>query len=72
MKLKGRTEIKKDVQIVSSANSSLKISLTTDKETQRSKKSILKDLKEAFIEVKEIKNGQRKEAKSFSALLDEI
>lgn len=72
MKLKGRTEVKRDIQIASSANSSLNVALDSDTDTTRSKKNILKDLKDAFIEVKQIRDGKINEAKSFSELLDEI
>ena len=72
MKLKGQTEIKRAIQVVSPAKSSLKVALTSDIDTTRSKKNILKDLKDAFLEVKQIRDGKLNEAKSFSELLDEI
>lgn len=72
MKLKGQTEVKRGIQVVSPANSSLKVALTSDIDTTRSKKNILKDLKDAFLEVKQIRDGKLNEAKSFSELLDEI
>jgi hypothetical protein len=72
MKLKGQTEIKRGIQVVSPANSSLKVALNSDIDTTRSKKNILKDLKDAFLEVKQIRDGKLNEAKSFSELLDEI
>jgi hypothetical protein len=72
MKLKGQTEVKKGIQVVSPANSSLKVALNSDIDTTRSKKNILKDLKDAFLEVKQIRDGKLNEAKSFSELLDEI
>lgn len=72
MKLKGQTEIKRGIQVVSPVNSSLKVALNSDIDTTRSKKNILKDLKDAFLEVKQIRDGKLNEAKSFSELLDEI
>jgi hypothetical protein len=72
MKLKGQTEVKRGIQVVSPANSSLKVALNSDIDTTRSKKNILKDLKDAFLEVKQIRDGKLNEAKSFSELLDEI
>lgn len=72
MKLKGQTEVKRGIQVVSPANSSLKVALNSDIDTTRSKKNILDDLKDAFLEVKQIRDGRLNEAKSFSELLDEI
>lgn len=72
MKLKGQTEVKKGIQVVSSVNSSLKVALDSDIDLTRSKKTILKDLKDAFLEVKQIRDGKLNEARSFSELLDEI